>query len=82
MRLLKPAQRYMLDRIAKNNGAITAEELTKPGGKAADTLKSLVSAGYIETVPHRKLIDPITTRPMEAYALTPLGREVLELDGR
>lgn len=82
MRLLKPEQRYMLQRIERNERAITREELTAPGGKAAQTLKSLEDKEYVQVVPHKSAIDPITNRPKDAYALTSLGREVLEIDGR
>jgi hypothetical protein len=70
----------MLQQVAQFNGEIEPHQLTNSGGKAPDLLRELLNSKYVEIVPHRSKIDPITNRPPDALAITPLGRDVLELD--
>lgn len=80
MHLLTPTTRHMMKQIEHLSGEITPQELTSGGGKAPDLLKELLDAKYIEIIPHRSKIDPVTKRPPDALAITPLGRDVLALD--
>ncbi|HEX6032898.1 MAG TPA: hypothetical protein VFY83_00640 [Anaerolineales bacterium] len=82
MHLLTPIKRHMMTQVARLNGQITPQELTEPRGSSEARLQDLLDAGYIEIVPHKTKIDPVTGLAPDALAITPLGRDILELDGR